>query len=535
MRRAVYVRVSGHRQVQTQTIEQQLERLQMHCQSQGWQWQEVQIFRDDGYSGASLKRPGLDRLRDQIARAAFDVVLLTAPDRLARKYVHQMLLLEELEKSVCSVTFVERPMSQDPHDQLLLQIRGAVAEYERTLIADRMRRGRQQKFRAGTLLPWSRPPYGYRLNPDRPRDPTGVRREEAEAVCVAEMFALYLIEGQSLAGMVKQVMQLGIPNPSGKSRWSLMTVRGILTNPAYTGTVYAGRERAVPKRKRLSPLQSIGCRNSSQQIPCEEWIEVGQIPAIVTKEQFEMVQAKLAHNQSFAKRNNTSHEYLLRAMLSCGQCGLSCNGRSSKTHAYYFCRGKLGAIQSCRDQTCPSRHIPADQLDELIWQDVCEVLSNPGIIEQALQRAQSGEWLPQELQARRTQSRKAQMSLRGQLERLTEAYMAGVLPLAEYKRRRQDLEQRLEALDNQARQIEASVQQQMEVASLTSSITEFCQRVSRGLSQATFEQKRQLVELLIDRVVVTMEDVEIRYVIPTSSNSEHIRFCHLLTDYSAAK
>lgn len=179
MRRAVYVRVSGHRQVQTQTIEQQLERLQMHCQSQGWQWQEVQIFRDDGYSGASLKRPGLDRLRDQIARAAFDVVLLTAPDRLARKYVHQMLLLEELEKSVCSVTFVERPMSQDPHDQLLLQIRGAVAEYERTLIADRMRRGRQQKFRAGTLLPWSRPPYGYRLNPDRPRDPTGVRREEA--------------------------------------------------------------------------------------------------------------------------------------------------------------------------------------------------------------------------------------------------------------------------------------------------------------------------------------------------------------------
>jgi site-specific DNA recombinase len=216
-------------------------------------------------------------------------------------------------------------------------------------------------------------------------------------------------------------------------------------------------------------------------------------------------------------------------------CRLSCNGRSSKTHAYYFCRGKLGAIQSSRDETCHSRHIPADQLDELVWQDVCEVLGNPGIIEQALQRAQSGEWLPQELQARRTQIRKARTSLSGQLERLTEAYMAGVLPLAEYKRRRQDVEQRLEALDNQARQIEASVQQQMEVASLTSSITEFCQRVSRGLLQATFEQKRQLVELLIDRVVVTMEEVEIRYVIPTSPKSEHIRFCHLLTDYSAAK
>ena len=161
--------------------------------------------------------------------------------------------------------------------------------------------------------------------------------------------------------------------------------------------------------------------------------------------------------------------------------------------------------------------------------------AKPEIIEQALQRAQSGEWLPQELQARRAQVRKARTSLEGQLERLTEAYFAGVLPLAEYKRRRQDLEQRLEAVDNQARQVEANVHQQMELASLTSSITQFCQRVNRGLLEATFEQKRQLVELLIDRVVVTMEDVEIRYVIPTSSNSEHIRFCHLLTDYSAAK
>lgn len=211
------------------------------------------------------------------------------------------------------------------------------------------------------------------------------------------------------------------------------------------------------------------------------------------------------------------------------------NRRSSKTHAYYFCRGKLGPIQSSQDETCHSRSIPADQLDELVWQDVCEVLSKPEIIEQALQQAQSGEWLSQELQARRMQVHKARTSLSEQLERLTEAYIAGVLPLAEYKRRRQDLEQRLEVLDNQARQIEASVHQQMALASLTSSTTAFCQRVSRGLLEATFEQKRQLVELLIDRVVVTMEDVEIRSVIPTSPQSEQIRFCHLLTDYSGAE
>jgi site-specific DNA recombinase len=98
MRIAMYARVSTQRQAQSQTIEQQLQRLQAHCQAQGWQWQEPHVFRDDGYSGATLKRPGLDRLREQVRQAAFDRVLITAPDRLARNYVHQMLLIEELEQ-----------------------------------------------------------------------------------------------------------------------------------------------------------------------------------------------------------------------------------------------------------------------------------------------------------------------------------------------------------------------------------------------------------------------------------------------------
>ena len=152
MKVAIYVRVSTQRQAQTQTIEQQLDLLRAHSQTQGWQWEDEHIFRDDGYSGASLRRPGLDRLRDQVRGAAFDRVVITAPDRLARNYVHQMLLIEELAHGGCQVEFIDRPMSQDPHDQLLLQIRGAVAEYERSLIAERMRRGRLQKYQAGSLL-----------------------------------------------------------------------------------------------------------------------------------------------------------------------------------------------------------------------------------------------------------------------------------------------------------------------------------------------------------------------------------------------
>jgi site-specific DNA recombinase len=164
---ALYARVSPPRQSHSQTIEQQLERLNARVQALGAEpfTDACLVFRDDGYSGASLRRPGLDALRDAVASAGVARVLITTPDRLARTYVHQVLLLEELERFGCVVEFLGRPMSRDPHDQLLLQIRGAVAEYERTLIAERMRRGRLAKLRTGTLLPWTRVPYGYRVAP----------------------------------------------------------------------------------------------------------------------------------------------------------------------------------------------------------------------------------------------------------------------------------------------------------------------------------------------------------------------------------
>jgi site-specific DNA recombinase len=326
MRMAVYVRVSSLQQAQNQTIEQQLERLQTHCQQQQWPWSDVQIFRDDGYSGATLRRPGLDRLRDQASLGFFDQILLTAPDRLARKYVHQILLLEEFEGRGCQVSFVDRPMSRDPNDQLLLQIRGAVAEYERTLIAERMRRGRQHKYRAGMLLPWTRPPYGYRSDPDQPRDPRGVRVEEVEGAIVGEVFALYLQPGQSLCSVSTYLKQHQVPTPTGKTRWTTATLRRILSNPAYTGVVYAGRGRVQPSTRRRSPLAPVGQRGTtSMPTEPEQWILVGHIPALVTPELFEQVQAKLATNQQFARRNNRAHDYLLRALVSCGCCRLACD------------------------------------------------------------------------------------------------------------------------------------------------------------------------------------------------------------------
>ena len=539
MRVAAYVRVSTSRQVRLETIDQQLEMVSKYAREEGWELAEEDIFRDDGYSGTTLRRPALDALRDKARMREFEALVVLFPDRLARNYVHQMVLVEELEKVGCKVEFVERPMSSEPNDQLLLQIRGAVAEYERTLLSERMRRGRLAKYKAGLLLPWTHTPYGLRVDPDRPRDPAGVRLEEAKAAVVAEIFAVYLEPGMSLFGVCRHLREMGVPAPRGGKAWSTATLRGILTNPVYTGKVYAGRVRYRPARIRRSATHPIGHpHNSSDPLPPEEWIFIGEVPEVVGQEQFDLVAHKLSKNKSFARRNNKANEHLLRALVSCGECMLasiavakSFGKNNDRKQRYYVCSGKFNKAQSAPEEKCPSRYAPAEQLEEIVWKDLCEVLTHPESITDALRRAHGGEWLPQELKARQENLRKGRAALGRQLERLTEAYLGEVIPLAEYHRRRKDLEQRDESLAAQERQLRSQSRQRMELVGVAGSIEDFCERVRGGLAEATFEQKRKLVELLIDRVIVTGEEVEIRYVIPTDPSSEQVRFCHLRSDY----
>jgi site-specific DNA recombinase len=530
MRAAVYARVSTTRQAQAQTIEQQLDRLRAAAAERGWELDDQHVYRDDGYSGAGLGRPGLDRLRDHAALTELDVVVVAAPDRLARNYVHQVLLIEELAGHGCRVEFLDRPMSEDPHDQLLLQIRGAVAEYERTLITERMRRGRQARLRAGTLLPWTRAPFGYRLDPDRPRDAAAVRIEPGEAVLVAQLFDWYLEPQATLYRLTARLADLGVATPTGQLRWTVASVRGILRNPAYAGRALTNRTRVVPARRRRSALLPAGPGETNAPRPPEDWIEV-PVPPVVSEETFSQVQAKLDTNQQGAARN-TRHEYLLRALVSCGACRLACTGRQLRAgYRYYLCRGRTDPVRAAQGRRCTARYIPASQLDELVWADLCELLTDPAQVAPALARARGGAWLPQELQARQATIRQALGQLDRQQQRLLDAYLAEVIALAELQRKREELDRRCATLTAQQRQLDAAAGQRLELQAVADGIEGFCQTVRAGLATATFEQRRQLVELLIDRVIVTGDQVEIRYVLPTSPDGPHRPFCQLRKDH----
>jgi site-specific DNA recombinase len=494
---------------------------------------EAHIFRDDGYSGATLTRPGLDSLRDKAALAEFELVLITAPDRLARKYVHQALILDELERLGCRVEFLDHPMSDDPHDQLVLQIRGAVAEYERALIAERMRRGRLAKLRAGQLLPWTKALYGYVLDAERPRDPACVRVHPTEAEIVRQVFAWYtdLEERPSLYAIAKRLTDQGVLTPTGGQRWNASSIRKMLKNSAYTGTAYANRVHTVSARRRKSALLPVGAGVSYQPRPAEEQIPI-PVPTIISQEQFQQVQDRLVLNQQISRRNNTQQQYLLRNLVSCGLCKSACTARSDHaSYSYYVCYSKSDILRVPRGERCPSRYIPAQALDELVWEDLCDLVTHPESITKALERAQTGQWLPQQLQARSTTLKQALAQLERQNERLLKAYLAEVIDLSELERKRWEIAQNEQALQAQLRQVEAQAEKRLEVATLATSTEAFCKRVQQGLEQATFEQRRKLVELLIDRVVVANGQVEIRYVIPTSEAGEQTYFCNLRADY----
>ena len=292
----------------------------------------------------------------------------------------------------------------------------------------------------------------------------------------------------------------------------------------------SARHRApTHRRSAMRPIGRPGC--TAVPLPVEGWLAVGPVPAMVSQAHFDAVQAKLAGNRAFARRNNTAHRHLLRALVSCGCCGLACMGRANKQHLYYVCNGKRRYAHSHRTTRCPARHTPADQLDALVWRDLCALLAEPEPLAAAVARAHGGAWLPQELLARREALRRGQAHLRQQIERLTDAYLRAVIPLDEYERRRRDLEQRPQALAGQEDQLRRDTTRRQQLVGVAVSLEAFRARVQGGLAEASFERRRQLVLLLVDRVVVTEAEVEIRYVLPTSPESEHVRFCHLRKDY----
>ena len=249
---AIYARVSSEQQAEAKTIASQLAALQARVAADGLPLPAELQFVDEGYSGTTLVRPGLEQLRDLAAAGGVDRLYVHAPDRLARKYAYQALLLEEFQRAGVEVVFLNRALGETPEDELLLQVQGMVAEYERAKILERSRRGKRHAAHTGAVSVLSAAPYGYRYIGKA--DGGGAARYEIvleEARVVRQIFTWVGQERATIGEVCRRLAQAGTPTRRGKATWDRTTVWGLLTNPAYSGAAAFGKTRAGPLQPRL--------------------------------------------------------------------------------------------------------------------------------------------------------------------------------------------------------------------------------------------------------------------------------------------
>ena len=302
MRAAIYARVSTERQGRDQTIDSRLDAPRRWAVAHGHELEDDHIYIDEGYSGARLDRPARDRLRDAAREGEFDAIGVYSPDRLARRYAYRILLLEEFRKAACDVEFIERPISDDPHDQLLLQIRGAIAEYERAVLAERFRRGELQKARAGEWV-GGQGSYGYRYVPRRDGVPGHLEINEDEAAVVRMLYRWPIDERMTVRRIIKRLAAGPWRPRNGKRIWSNSVVHRILSDAVYAGTGYANRHAFVVPRKPRSTGPRAGTPTCRQQRPREEWIPI-PVPAIIDESTHRDAKSQLALNSVLSFRNN---------------------------------------------------------------------------------------------------------------------------------------------------------------------------------------------------------------------------------------
>src|SRR5215831_5851852 len=523
MRVAIYVRVSSERQEKEHTIGSQLEALRNYAAQNGMEI--VEVFTDEGYSGTRLDRPALDRMRDLAERRGFEGLLTYCTDRLARKFVLQALILEEMERFGVKTIFLEGGAADDPLSKLMHQITGAVAEFERAKIVERNRRGKLYRARCGEVVTW-RAPFGYVRIPRRDGVAPHVEIDENKAVVVRRIFNLYAKQGLTVRLIAKQLTLQGTPAPGGGQEWNFNTVDRILHNEAYVGTLYYNRHDCAAIEGTHGHK-----RPSCQRIlrPKEEWIPIS-IPPIIDLETFHQAGIRVKDNQRFSPRNLQEDAYLLRRLVRCGHCGLSCRVSSNTANPNcshdYVCPGTKNPFLI--EKRCSQRCIGADALDELVWKEVSARLQDPDLVLEAYQ----------ECRIHRKDGEEAGLSEQGQklatqiklanteMARLLDAYQAGAIELPELQKRRRLVDAKLYTLHREKELLEKMAREQKQESDVQRDLEEFRALVSDRAQHSSFEDKQKLMRMVLDKVVVRDWRVDVHYNItlsrPAASRKEKV-------------
>ena len=529
IRAAFYARVSSEQQATAHTIDSQITALSERAQTDGFPIPPERRFIDEGHSGATLIRPAMDKLRDLAAVGGIDRIYVHSPDRLARNYAYQVLLIDEWRRAGVEVVFLNRSLGQSPEDDLLLQVQGIVSEYERAKIMERSRRGKKHAAQRGSLNVMSNAAFGYRYV--NAHDGGGQARFETiaeQADIVKDIFTWVGRDRCSLGGVCRRLQSAGKLTATGKHVWSRQTVLHILQNPVYQGTAAYGKTHMMPRTKKSRPRPSRGRpaepRHSKTAIAVDrrEWVFM-PAPPIVDQALFNAAQDQLKENRTRARLGPRRPGHLLQGLTCCALCGYAFygktirqrgKGRQVRDFRYYRCSGTDG-YRFGGERICNNTQVRAESLETKIWDQVSKIVRNPGILEQREQDRDPPSALPETLDTLEAQRQKLQRGM----ERLIDSLAEGVIDKDQFTSRMSRTKSRIADIETKLAAHAVDEAGRAHACSVMIRLTELSTHLQAQLNDADWTTKREIFRTLIQRIEIGPASVAVILRLPAETRT----------------
>ena len=521
---AIYARVSSDKQREENTIASQTAALIAFAGEQQFEVPREWIFEDDGYSGASLIRPGLERVRDLAAEGLIQALLVYAPDRLSRRYAHQILLIEELARAGVETVFIRAPRGSTPEDELLVQFQGMIAEYERAQILERSRRGKRHRARQGEVSVLSGAPFGYRFIRKTDHSAAYYEIDEEQARVVRQIFELYSVQGLSIGAIARLMNERAVPTCKRRGRWERSTVWGMLRNPAYKGEACFGKTTIAPRQRITRPIRmrgGVATRNSaSHERAREDWITIA-VPPIVSEETFALAQERLQANKIHAPRRTVTPS-VVQGLVSCTKCGYALYRTSTRSSArkihYYRCLGS-DTYRHLSGPVCNNRPVRQDLLDDVVWTEIVRLLEDPRLIQNELERRLMAAREADPTKRRDEALRRDLVRIRKAIDRLLTAYQEGLLPIEELRERMPELRRREQASNAELQAIADQSVTRAAYLRLAETLNTFLTRLRSSAGALDVSERQRIMRLLVKEVLVGDDKIIIRHCIPLPNRS----------------
>ncbi|MFA6135759.1 MAG: recombinase family protein [Candidatus Paceibacterota bacterium] len=516
---AVYARVSTAKQEEEGTIETQLSAVRDFADKSSFSI--VKEYIDNGWSGDILARPQLDQLRQDAKNKIWEAVLIYDPDRLARRYSYQELVMDELKEAGTEVLFVTTPSPKTGEEKILHGVKGLFAEYERMKITERFRLGKLRKIKEGHVL--TEAPYGYKyiLKKDKTHGYYKVNQDEAKIVNM--MFRWLVEEKLTIRGIVRKLQKLGIkPKKSKREVWSTSTLSHLFRNKTYIGEAYYGKSYATIPENPFNKEKYRKMRKTSRKMkPEEDWIKI-PVPAIMDKNLFETAQEQLEENYNMSNRNK-KNEYLLSGKIRC-VCGNTRAGEGPQhgKHLYYRCTARVHNFPL--PAKCAEKGINARIADKLVWSKISQLMSSPGLLIKYL-----NQWVNNKNKEINNSGvnteyiKKEIIKLKNEEDRYTKAYGAGVFSVEKLKEYMTQIRDKISTLESQLDQDKLNMIEIGGNIPGVDKIEEFSKRAVKELQFLNFSEKQAIVRSVIDKVIGTQNELEVFGYIPIT-DTNYVKF-----------